>query len=218
MGLNLAIMLEENARRFPQRTALLCEDRKVSYGELDDQTNRLANALEQLGVHPGQNVMVMLPNIPEFVVSYYGILKAGCVAVPINVLYKAREIEYLLEDSESVAFVACTEFLGEALEAFRKVDTCRHLVVVPFPKAAELGASGDEDVLGYDGLLAAASPEHELVMTDEGDTAAIVYTSGTTGHPKGAMLTHFNLFFQAKVLPALTVEPKSPDDVRMAVL
>ena len=218
MGLNLAVLLEENAARFPERTALIYEDKTANYGELNTLANRMANVLRQLGVHPGQNVMLMLPNIPEFVVVYYGILKAGCVAVPINVLYKSREIEYLLEDSESVVFIACTEFLGEALDAFRPVDTCRHLVVVSFPQAAELTAAAGEGVYAYDDVMAAASPKHEMYMTNEGDTAVIVYTSGTTGRPKGAMLTHFNLFYQAKVLPALTDEPRSPVDVNMAVL
>jgi hypothetical protein len=88
--LNLAIVLTENAQRFPERTAVIADDHKLSYGELDAITNRLADSLVRLGVHPGQKLLIMLPNIPEFVVAYFGILKTGGVVVPINVLYKAR--------------------------------------------------------------------------------------------------------------------------------
>ena len=99
--LNLAIVLSENAQRFPDRTAVICDDRKFTYAELEAITNRLANSLVKLGLHPGQKMLIMLPNIPEFVIGYFGILKPGGVVVPINVLYKAREIEFLLERQRS---------------------------------------------------------------------------------------------------------------------
>ncbi len=134
--LNLAIVLMENAQRIPDRTAVICDDRRVSYGELEELSNRLANALVKLGLHPGQKMLLMLPNIPEFVVAYFGILKPGGVVVPINILYKDREIEFLLEDSEAIGIIACTEYLSEALEAFRNVDTCHHLILVDYPERA----------------------------------------------------------------------------------
>ncbi len=143
--LNLAMVLTENAQRVPDRIAVICDERKLTYGELEATTNRLANALVSLGLHRGQKVLVMLPNIPEFVVSYFGILKPGGVVVPINILYKDREIEFLLEDSEAVALVACTEYLSEALEAFRNVDTCKHLILVDYP--AEAPAIGDKGIV-----------------------------------------------------------------------
>src|SRR6476659_1806343 len=134
--LNLAIVLMENAQRYPDRTALVYGDRKTSYAELEATTNRLANSLVKLGLQPGQKMLIMLPNINEFVVAYYGILKPGGVVVPINVLYKAREIEFLLSDSEAVGLIACTEFMDEALEAYRNVETCKHLIVVDFARPA----------------------------------------------------------------------------------
>ena len=214
--LNLAIILTENAQRFPQRTALISDDRHVSYGELDELTNRLASALTGLGLHEGQKMLIMLPNIPEFVFAYFGILKPGGVVVPINILYKAREIEFLLSDSEAVGLVACTEYLAEALEAFRNVETCHHLILVDYPHEAP--AVGDKGVHRLGDLIRRGSPEFEVVATSPEDTAVIGYTSGTTGKPKGAELSHFNLFYQARVLPELIDEPRQENEVRLAVL
>ncbi|HEV3137940.1 MAG TPA: long-chain fatty acid--CoA ligase [Pirellulales bacterium] len=214
--LNLAIVLSENAQRFPDRTAVICGDRAFTYAQLETISNRLANSLVRLGLQPGQKVLLMLPNIAEFVIGYFGVLKPGGVVVPINVLYKAREIEFLLTDSEAVALVACTEFLTEAVEAFRGVETCKHLILVDFPKPPP--AIGDAGVHRLDDLIRAGSAEFEVVAMSPEDTAVIGYTSGTTGKPKGAELSHFNLFYQCRVLPELTGELRQPGEVRMAVL
>ncbi len=214
--LNLAIVLTESAQRFADRPAILSDNRTLTYGELDALTSRLANALVRLGLQRGQKVVLMLPNIPEFTIAYFGVLKPGGVVVPINVLYKAREIEFLLEDSEAIGLIACTEFLDEALDAYRNVETCKHLILVDFTKPAP--AVADRGVHRFDELLESASPQFEIVATTPEDTAVIGYTSGTTGKPKGAELSHFNLFYQCRVLPELTGEPRQPDEVRMAVL
>jgi len=214
--LNLAIVLSENAQRYPERIAVIGGERKVTYQQLEELTNRVAHSLVKLGLHPGQKVLLMLPNIPEFVVAYFGILKPGGVVVPINVLYKAREIEFLLSDSEAIALVACTEFLDEALEAYRNVPTCKHLVLVDYSTKAP--KVDDPGVHRFDDLIEAGQPEFEIVALTPEDTAVIGYTSGTTGKPKGAELSHFNLFFQCRVLPELTGEPRQGNEVRMAVL
>ncbi len=214
--LNLSIILVENARRFPERTAVICDQRKISYRELELTTNRLANSLAKLGLQRGQKILLMLPNIPEFVVAYFGILKPGGVVVPINILYKARELEFLLEDSEAVALVACTEYLAEALEAYRNVETCRHLILVDYPGKA--AAIGDAGVVRFEDLVVRGSEDFEIAATSPDDTAAIGYTSGTTGKPKGAELSHFNLFYQCRVLPQWSDEKVQDDEVRMAVL
>jgi long-chain acyl-CoA synthetase len=214
--LNLALVLSENAQRFGDRTAVICDDRRLSYADLESITNRLANSLTQLGLHRGQKMLVMLPNIPEFVISYFGVLKPGGVVVPINVLYKAREIEFLLSDSEAIGLIACTEFLAEALEAFRNIETCEHLILVDYPQKSAVVA--DKGVHRFDDLIRTSSPEFEVVATSPDDTAVIGYTSGTTGKPKGAELSHFNLFYQCRVLPELTDDRHQSDEVRMAVL
>ncbi len=214
--LNLAIVLSENAQRIPERTAVIADDRKLTYAEVETLTNRMASSLAEMGLHRGQKMLLMLPNIPEFVLAYFGILKTGGVVVPMNILYKQRELEFLLEDSEAIGIIACTEYLDEALEAFRNVDTCRHLVLVDFPtKAPSLDEVG---VHAFDDLLAGGSETFETVATSPDDTAVIGYTSGTTGKPKGAELSHFNLFYQCRMLPQLADEVWQEDEVRMAVL
>jgi long-chain acyl-CoA synthetase len=214
--LNLAIVLSENAKRCPDRVAVIHDARKITYAELEELTNRLANSLVKLGLHSGQKMLLMLPNIPEFPIGYFGILKTGGVVVPINVLYKAREIEYLLEDSEAIGLITCTEFMADALEAYRNVETCKHLIVVDF--TSELPDSNDRGVKRFNDLLGEGSPQFEIVATSPENTAVIGYTSGTTGKPKGAELSHFNLFFQCRVLPELVDEPRRDDEVRAAVL
>lgn len=214
MSLNLAMILAENRRRIPEKTAVIFDDRRMTFRELDEATNRFANVLKTFGVGRDQKVMIMLPNLPEFVVGYFGTLKAGAVVVPINMLYKSREIEFLLTDSEAEVLVACDEYLTEALTAFQQVKSCRHLIVVSYPGA---GAAAPE-IKRYDDLMKSASSAFDMVMTDADDTASIVYTSGTTGKPKGAELTHFSQFFQARVLPELNQEPLVPDAVILGVL
>jgi long-chain acyl-CoA synthetase len=216
MSLNLACMLVETAKRLPAHIAIICGDFQMTYGQLEAASNRLANALVTLGLGRGQKVLLMLPNIPQFVIAYYGILKAGGVVVPVNVLYKARELEFLLSDSESVALIVCTEFLSEAAESMRNVKSCRHLIVAPVPRPPAPVAG--TTIHRLDELLAAAAPDFDLVQTEADETAVIVYTSGTTGKPKGAELTHFGQFFQCRVLPDLVPDMARPDDVALVAL
>jgi long-chain acyl-CoA synthetase len=216
VSLNLAVTLVENSRRVPDHPAILNAGRAISYGELNADVNRFANVLTGLGVRRGHKVILMLPNVPEFAVCYYGILKAGAVVVPTNVMYKARELEYLITDSESVVFVTCSEYLDEAHEAFRTVGTCRDLLIVDFPRPA--GDVSGKGIHRYDDLMRNASAEFDMVPTEADETAVIVYTSGTTGKPKGAELTHFGQFFQCRVLAGLIPDMIRADDVALVAL
>jgi len=216
MSLNLSIMLVESAKRLPQHPAVLCDGRTMTFAELDEATNRFAGGLASLGLQRGQKVLLMLPNIPEFVVCYYGIMKAGGVIVPCNVQHKAREIEFLLSDSESVFCITSAECLKEMLEAYQHADVCRGLIVVPHPAGSALPLGNE--IHRYDAVLQSGRRDFEMVQTEADDTAAIVYTSGTTGKPKGAELTHFSQFFQCRVLPEVTEDMSRPDDVNLVAL
>ena len=114
MSLNLATLLTESVKRHPTNTAIIFDDFKMSYGQLHAASNMFANALLNNGLEQGQKVAMMLPNIPQFLVVYYGILKAGGVVVPLNVLLKAPEVAYHLEDSDSGILVAWEAFLEAA--------------------------------------------------------------------------------------------------------
>lgn len=191
--LNLSIVLEDSARRFPDRDALVLGDRRLTYAEVDATANRVANLLVGRGIRPGDRVLVLCPNLPDFVAVYFGILKTGAVVVPVNTLLKARELEYHLRDSGAVAFFC---FAGtpdlhsgdEGRAAFDAVPECRDLFVIgnPADPAEQLGTHIAEQPADSPGVL---SPETEV--------AVILYTSGTTGQPKGAQLSHSNLLLNA---------------------
>lgn len=211
---NLASLLESSAERFPERTAIVLGETRLSYAQLNASANQVANLLASRGIGVGDKVALMIPNLPYFTGIYYGILKAGAVAVPLNVLLKEREIAYHLEDSDAVALFA---FEGsdelpigrEAHAAVQQVDTVREFFLV----SANPGASGSEE--GVETFAAAVSgqaPTFDSVQTDEDDTAVILYTSGTTGRPKGAELRHRNMRDNALVTKELFgADPENPD-------
>jgi long-chain acyl-CoA synthetase len=208
MGLNLASLLTESAGRAPGAPALRLGDVELSYGELDERSAQLATLLRERGFQPGDRVGVMLPNVPEFPVAYYGVLRAGGVVVPMNVLLKRREIAFYLQDSGAKLLLAWHGFAEEAREGAD--DAGAELVEVePASFAAQLAASGAP----YPPMTGERRTGADLVDTAEDDTAVILYTSGTTGKPKGAELTHLNLFRNADVSSRTTCEIGAGDIV-----
>jgi long-chain acyl-CoA synthetase len=175
--MNLADNLTATAARVGAKTALKLDDNEVTYGDLDDASARVAGLLRARGVEPGDRVGIMLPNVPEFASVYYGVLRAGAIVVPMNVLLKEREVGFYLGDSSAKLLFAWHSFAEEAEAGAREVGTDCLLV-----------APGE-----FERLLANSPPLHEVCERDASDTAVIIYTSGTTGTPKGAELTHSNL-------------------------
>jgi long-chain acyl-CoA synthetase len=200
MGLNLASILTESAGRVPDNVAVRLGDAELTYAELDERSARLATLLREKGIERGDRVGVMLPNVLEFPIAYYGVLRAGAVVVPMNVLLKRREIAFYLEDSGAKLLFAWHGFAEEAHDG--AADAGAELVEVEPASFAE--------------ILAALEPTPGLAETEEDDTAVILYTSGTTGKPKGAELTHLNLFMNAHMVSH--VFGSGPDDVTLAVL
>ncbi|MFF3885523.1 long-chain fatty acid--CoA ligase [Streptomyces sp. NPDC001914] len=174
---NLARILTERPRAWDDRPAVLLEDDVLSYAELDTAAARAAAWLRDLGVRPGDRVALMLPNTLEFPVLYHGILRAGAVVVPMNPLLREREITYYLSDSGAAVAFVCESAAPEARTA---AATAGSTVVIV-------------DSAHFAAALAEHPPEPAVVPREGGDTAVILYTSGTTGQPKGAELTHANL-------------------------
>jgi long-chain acyl-CoA synthetase len=197
MSLNLASLLSESAERSPDAPAIRLGEIELTYGELDDRSARLATLLEEKGVERGDRVGVMLPNVPEFPVAYYGVLRAGAIVVPMNVLLKQREIAFYLEDSGAELLLAWHGFCDQA--------------------GAGAATAGAELIEIEPAACAATLAEHEptpgLATTAKDDTAVILYTSGTTGKPKGAELTHANLARNADVSSRTTSEIAAGDVV-----
>ena len=197
--LNLASMIGHHARLAPQKEAIVWNDVRLTYGQLEAMSNKVANALAEMGIGHGDKVALSCPNLPYFPIVYYGIMKAGAVVVPLCVLFKPREIEYHLKDSDAKAifvFEGTDELpMGKmAKEAFDHVDTCEHLIVMTKEPA---GASSFTEHKTLTQLIAGQPDTFEIYPTKPEDTCAILYTSGTTGQPKGAELTHFNIWSNA---------------------
>jgi len=195
MSLNVATLLHESAERYPGKTAVAVGDTTMTYAEIHGAAQRFAGALRELGVHKGQHVALLLPNVPHFTIAYYGILAAGAVVVPLNVLLTPDEVAYHLNDSDSVAIVAWEGFFESAAAGFARAESCHHLIIA---KADPTDVSAPEGASNMMALIGGAPPYTDYVATMPDDPAVILYTSGTTGYPKGAELTHFNMFFNAR--------------------
>lgn len=197
--LNLASVISHHARLAPQKEAIVWSDVRLTYGELDKLSNRVANALVEMGIGYGDKVALSCPNLPFFPIVYYGIMKAGAVVVPLNVLFTPREIAYHLTDSDAKAIFVFegTDELPLARtvkEAFDNVPTCEHLVVMT------KNLIGAGPITGHRTLteITMDKPEtFDAYPTRPDDTCSILYTSGTTGQPKGAELTHFNIYMNS---------------------
>jgi long-chain acyl-CoA synthetase len=190
MGLNLASIVTESAARVPDGPAVRLNDVELTYAGLDDRSARLATLLREKGMERGDRVGVMLPNVPEFPVAYYGVLRAGGIVVPMNVLLKRREIAFYLEDSGAKLLLAWHGFAAEARDGAADADA----------------ETIDVEPAAFAELLEGFEPTPGLVDTDGEDTAVILYTSGTTGKPKGAELTHLNLARNADISARTTCE------------
>jgi long-chain acyl-CoA synthetase len=199
--------LEENARRFPEHAAVLLAWTKftstLTYRQVDQLANRFANALIWLGVRPGDRVAIQLPNFPQWVIGFYGALKAGATVVPTNPLYKTRDLETVLRDSGARYILTLSRFVPNLSEVVGKTSiesiiTTEPYDYFPFPwKQLAWFRTRKEPrprgVLRLPALLRSASPKAPGVSVSPDDLAILQYTGGTTGVPKGAMLTHRNL-------------------------
>ncbi|HBO51570.1 MAG TPA: long-chain-fatty-acid--CoA ligase [Planctomycetes bacterium] len=189
MSLNLASSAHISCSHFPGETALIHDDRKLSYNEFLRHLVAFAAHLRQLGVQPGDKVALFCPNRMSFTIAYYGILQAGGTVVPISYLAVGREVGYYLNDSDAVALVAWSEYSKAAREGFDEAEDCEHLLL--FDEGRGPLTMVDSPGVDPDG-------ECDLALTSSEDTAVILYTSGTTGQPKGAELTHFNMYSNAQ--------------------
>jgi len=216
--LNLATLLEDNLRHHPAKTAVIYGSTRLSYAQVNGAANQVANGLKAAGIQKGDKVALSCLNIPYFPIVYYGILKAGATVVPLNVLLKRREIAYHLKDSDAKAYFC---FQGtpqlpmgeEGWAGFNEVDSCESFWLITADPAAPSPIEG-ASTLGQ--MMAAQSPSFETVQTDALDTAVILYTSGTTGQPKGAELSHSNMVMNAFSVRDLFSH--KADDVELIVL
>jgi long-chain acyl-CoA synthetase len=193
-SLSLATVLAEGARRYPTKTAVVDGDLRVSYADLWRQARAYAAALREVGVKPGDAVALMVPNVVDFPRAYFGALAAGAVVVPVHLLLTADEAAYVLRDSRATLLLAHTSQLavGGAAAAAAGIPV---VTTGPVPDGVSLPAG----VRRLEEVAAGVEPLVSYVSRSAEDPAVIFFTSGTTGQPKGAVLTHLNLVMNATV-------------------
>jgi 2-aminobenzoate-CoA ligase len=179
-------------------------DREITYAELQEQVNRLGNALKDLGIEPGDRVVARFPNRPEAIVTCLAVQKIGAVALPSMKLLRAKELEYIINNAEAAAVVVYDDLLNEVENALPELDTVEDVIV------ADRNAV-DHNHHSYDELIEAADDELEAYNTERDDLALMLYTSGTTGRPKGAVHTHRNILATADGYARYCLEPTEDD-------
>ena len=202
--MNIGTLLTKSARTFPNNLAVVHASRMFTYAEFNARANRLANALNKLGIGQGDNVALLQYNYPEMLESMFACFKAGCGAVPINFRLHPSEYAFIIDHSEAKAVILSPEFNEDVLGIRDRIPRARHLITLN---------EADGELLLYKKLLAAESDQWDDVAVIPDDLAWLFYTSGTTGLPKGAMLTHRNLLamtmnFYADICPGF-----GPQDV-----
>jgi len=210
--MTLGEMITRVQRENPEKVAIKFKDREWTYQDLEVQTNKIANGLKKLGVGKGDRVGLLMLNSPYFIVAYFGIAKLGAIVVPINVMFKGPEITYLLNDSKAVTLITSPVFMPVAGEIRERLETVKHVIV------QDVGQENNfAGCVSMAGLLEDESGEFspDYGISPE-DTAVFLYTSGTTGNPKGAMLTHSNLISNAAGTAAVT--ESTGDDITLCML
>ncbi|MDJ0736258.1 MAG: long-chain fatty acid--CoA ligase [Nostocaceae cyanobacterium] len=182
--MNIADHIERGHRLFPHKAAIIYEDKSYTYKHLDLLANRTANALRGLGIAQGDRIALFLPNIPEFAIAYLGILKIGAIAVSLNVMLKSGEVSYVLNDCTAKAIVTTESGRLQLEEA--NLPHLQHILIAG-------GAVDNDNDIDFAALIDNCSPCFRAVKMQWQSPASIVYTSGTTGFPKGATLSHGNI-------------------------
>lgn len=186
--MSVAAFLRQSAGQYPDRTALFFNEQKVSYKQLDQEVDNLAQGLLDHGLERQQRVGVLIGNNPDFIRAYFAITRAGGTVVPLNPVFKGEEIKYLLNDAGAVMLITNASFLPVVAAVQEQMPAIRKIIAI--------GGDNQGMVVSFEELLSrAANPVEVEIKT--GDIAACLYTSGTTGKLKGALLSHDNLTFDA---------------------
>lgn len=201
--MNLVLRVQQTAIEQPEKIAYHFEGQDTSYGEFDASVAKFASALQGMGIEKGDHVAFLLGNTPHFLLSLYATMRIGATAIPINPIYTPDEISYILLNSDAKAVVALDLLLPLVEQAAGAFPAVKHYIICETePETpAKMAALSDElkpKVHAFTKLIATGSTDCEPVSVDENETAIILYTSGTTGGPKGAMLTHKNIYSNAR--------------------
>ncbi|MBA4416750.1 MAG: long-chain fatty acid--CoA ligase [Syntrophus sp. (in: bacteria)] len=199
--MNLAEIIRKSSIRSPDKEAILFRNKSITYKTLDKQTNRLANLITSMGLKKGERVGLMMSNRPEFVTAFFGILKAGVVPVPINAQFKEKELAYVLTNSGASGLITEASYMPIFDNIRNDIPDCSRVIL-----AGEM-----------ERLLEDMSEETVIAEVLEDDIAMFMYTSGSTGNPKGVMLTHNNLYSNAVVASQIISAMSYTDSVFVVI-
>ncbi len=201
--MNLAQLLDRAADQYAERPAIVFENEELSYADLAETSSRFAGGLQRMGVEPGDRVGVHLPNLPQFIIAIWGIMKAGAVPTPMNPQLRRREIAYQLRDANAKLLIGLVQYIHEIESAAEEVGGIPLVTV-----------GGESRHTRFRQLLEAPAI---VVDRDDDDIALQPYTSGTTGLPKGVLLTHGNLIANTRTITQLNPVPPERDRVLVPI-
>jgi len=184
--MNIGRLAEDNIQRFGEYKFVNFEGRWHTNVEINRLANRLGNALKNIGIKKGDRVGVQLLNCPQLIQAFFAIFKIGAILVPVNPSMRIHELAYLYQDAGLSAVISNTDYLDNIREACREATQLKHVILI--------GKKIPKDVLSFNELNQKGSDELVIEETDNDDTAVMIYTAGTTGNPKGVMLTHYNWY------------------------
>ena len=208
--MNVAALVRETASRIGSKTAILFHDKAISYSDLDREIDRAAAGFAALGIRRGDRVGLLVHNIPHFVYAYQGLARAGAVTIPLNTMYTADEVSYILADADARAVVVSEPFVGTVDGLRDTLPMLEHVIVAG--TAAPIGA------MTWDQMIGRAFGDPPSIEPSSDDLAVLAYTSGTTGRPKGAMLTHENLLANLDQMSKTGLLAEAEDDVVLLAL
>ncbi|MFH0814092.1 MAG: long-chain fatty acid--CoA ligase [Pseudomonadota bacterium] len=201
-------ILEASSRKYPTKTAIIFEDRRITYEEVEKSANQCAHGLMTLGIKRGDMVGILIPNCPEFIVAYFGILKSGATVVPMNPTLSGDELAYMMKDATVKAVFTLPPLLPLLQKLSPQVKHLTHLII--------RGDETSDEAISFSSLVQGKESTPPGIRVGSDETAVCIYTSGTTGSPKGALLTHRNLL--ANVNSVLQVFPVDASDVFTCIL
>ena len=187
---NLVEILDKNASDIPEKIAMYFIDRKITYGQLASFSNRFAQGLKNLGVKKRDRVAIFLGNCPEFIIAYFGIIKACSTVVPVNNMFKQEEAEFVLRDAEACVIVTSLTYINIIRSIKKNLKSLRCIILID-------GIT--PDTLNFNEIIERTTSQLQFVKINKQSISSILYTSGTTGQPKGAMLTHENFISNCSV-------------------
>lgn len=185
---NLGELLTSSAQRHPLRTAIVFGQKEINYKTLNEYTDHVAAGLIKLGIKKSNKVALFMDNCPEFIISYFAVLKAGATVIPINYMFKMEEAKYILQDSQAVGLITSRVYVDMAEELRLRIDSLKFIITT---------TKSREDTIDFTRIKEDNPEALKLATPNPHDLAVILYTSGTTGFPKGAMLSHHNLISNA---------------------